>query len=73
MGRTNWLFAGSAAGGRRAAILYSLIESCRLQQIDPFSYLRDVISRLHEHPMSRIGEPTPRGWRLAKEQESGTN
>jgi transposase len=72
VGRTNWLFAGSPAGGKRAAILYSLIESCRLQEIDAFTYLRDVLRRLHEHPMSRISELTPRGWRLARDQESGT-
>jgi hypothetical protein len=65
VGRTNWLFAGSPAGGKRAATLYSLVQSCRLQKIDPFKYLRDVIGRLHSHPMSRIGELTPRGWKLA--------
>lgn len=69
VGRNNWLFAGSPAGGKRAAILYSLVQSCRLQGIDAFTYLRDVISRLHETPISRIGELTPRGWRIAREQQ----
>jgi transposase len=39
VGRKNWLFAGSPAGGERAAVLYSLIESCRLVQVEPFAYL----------------------------------
>jgi transposase len=62
IGRKNWLFAGSPAGGERAATLYSLVASCRLQGIDPFAYLRDVIERISVHPMSRIEELTPRGW-----------
>jgi transposase len=62
IGRKNWLFAGSPAGGTRAATLYSLVSSCRLQGIDPFVYLRDVIERISTHPMSRIAEFTPRGW-----------
>ena len=65
VGRKNWLFAGSPAGGERAAVLYSLIESCRLAGVDPFAYLRDVIQRVATHPMSRIGELTPRGWQAA--------
>jgi len=62
VGRKNWLFAGSPAGGGRAATLYSLVESCRMQGIDPFAYLRDVIDRISTHPASRITELTPRGW-----------
>lgn len=73
VGRSNWLFAGSPAGGKRAATLYSLIESCRLQGVEPFEYLRDVLSRLHVHPMGRISEITPRGWRLAKEAAAATS
>ncbi|UCF21492.1 MAG: transposase domain-containing protein [Gemmatimonadota bacterium] len=61
--RKNWLFAGSDAGGRRAAILYSLIGTCKRIGIDPFAYLRDVIARVSTHPMRRIGELTPRGWK----------
>lgn len=59
VGRKNWLFAGSAEGGRRAAILYSLVASCKRHKIDPFHYLRDVISRINTHPMSRIRELLP--------------
>ena len=67
IGRNNWVFCGSPAGGRRAAIAYSLVMSCKLQGIDPFAYLRDVLGRLHSTPMSRIDELTPRGWKLARE------
>lgn len=62
IGRKNWLFAGSDAGGRRAAILYSLVATCKNIGVDPFAYLRDVIARVSTHPMRRIEELTPRGW-----------
>ena len=65
VGRKNWLFAGSPAGGGRAATLYSLVESCRMQGIDPFAYLRDVLDRISTLPVSRIAELTPRGWKAA--------
>lgn len=63
VGRKNWLFTGSDAGGRRAAILYSLIGTCKRIGIDPFAYLRDVLARVATHPMRRISELTPRGWK----------
>lgn len=63
IGRKNWMFAGSDAGGRRAAILYSLVATCKKIGIDPFAYLRDVIARVSTHPMRRIDELTPRGWK----------
>jgi transposase len=63
LGRKNWLFAGSDAGARRAAILYSLIGSCKLCQIDPFYYLKDTLERVSHHPARRIGELLPRQWR----------
>ena len=59
VGRKNWLFAGSPEGGKRAAILYSLVASCKRHKIDPFYYLRDVIRRVNTHPMSRIRELLP--------------
>ncbi|UCF21493.1 MAG: IS66 family transposase [Gemmatimonadota bacterium] len=66
VGRKNWLFAGSDAGGRRAAILYSLIGTCKRIGIDPFAYLRDLIARVSTHPMRRINELTPRGWKAER-------
>ncbi len=64
VGRHNWLFAGSKNGADRAAIFFSLINSCKLQNINPWQYLNDVLKRLATHPQSRISELTPRGWKL---------
>jgi transposase len=62
LGRKNYLFAGSDTGGERAAILYSLIGTAKLNGLDPESYLRDVLSRLPDHPISRIEELLP--WKV---------
>jgi transposase len=62
MGRKNYLFAGSDSGGERAAVLYSLIGSAKLNGLDPESYLRTVLSRIAEHPINRITELLP--WNL---------
>src|SRR5262245_14280534 len=51
--RRNWTFAGSDAGGRRAAAMYTLIETCRLNDVDPLAWLADVLA-LPEHPAARI-------------------
>lgn len=59
IGRKNWLFAGSDNAAARAATIYSLVGSCKLHNIDPFAYLRDVIDRVSTHPNSRIAELTP--------------
>ena len=63
LGRRNWLFAGSDAGGRWASVIYSLIESCKLRGIDPFEYLRDVIERIATHPAKKILELSPARWK----------
>jgi hypothetical protein len=65
VGRKNWLFAGSMAGAHRAAVIYSLIQSCRLVDVDPFAYLRDVLLRVATQPADRIAELTPRAWAQA--------
>jgi len=63
IGRRNYLFAGSDAGARRAAILYSLIGTARLNGLDPEAYLRYVLSRIGEHPIKHIEELLP--WKVA--------
>ena len=62
VGRKNWLFAGSMAGAHRAAVIYSLIQSCRLAGVDPLVYVRDVLLRVATHPQSRIAALTPKAW-----------
>jgi transposase len=63
LGRRNYLFTGSDAGGDTAACLYSLIGSCRLNEIDPHLYLRYVLEHIATHPINRIGELLP--WRVS--------
>lgn len=63
VGRKNWLFAGSKDGGRRAATLYTIVESCRMQKVNVFEYVRDVLERVITHPSSRIDELIPRRWK----------
>jgi transposase len=65
IGRKNWLFAGSDRGGERAAAMYSLIETAKLNGLDPQAYLRDVLARLPDHPAKRVAELLPWNWNLA--------
>ncbi len=58
----NWLFAGSFEGARRAALLYSLVQSCKLVDVSPFDYLKDVLLRVATHPHLLIGQLTPKRW-----------
>jgi len=59
IGRKNWMFAGSDDGGRRAAIAYTLIETAKMNGLDPEAYLRDIIARIADHPIKRIDELLP--------------
>jgi hypothetical protein len=62
VGRKNWPFAGSLDGAKWAAILFSLVQSCRLAGVDLFVYFRDVLMRLPTHPQRLIGQLAPRRW-----------
>jgi hypothetical protein len=62
LGRKNWLFAGSDAGGQRAAAIYSLIDTCKLNGINPEAYLRHVLTVIADHPINRVAELLP--WNL---------
>jgi transposase len=63
VGRKNYLFFGSEGGGERAAVAYTLIESCRRNGVEPWAYLRDVLTRISTHPADRIAELTPQNWK----------
>jgi transposase len=68
LGRKNWLFAGSDSGGERAAAIYSLIETAKLNGLDPEAYLRHVLERIADHPVNRVAELLP--WNIDMEPRS---
>jgi transposase len=72
LGRKNYLFAGSHAGAERAAMIYSLLGSCKLQNINPYDYLQDILQRLPEQPMNRLAELLPPLWKPAATETPGT-
>jgi transposase len=63
IGRKNWLFCGSDNGGHTAAVLFSLIATCQRHDVEPFAYLRDVLTRIAAHPMNRLAELLPGRWK----------
>ena len=63
LGRKSWLFAGSDRGGQRAAAVYSLIVTAKLNDVDPQAWLADVLARIAEHPARGIDELLPWNWR----------
>ena len=62
VGRHNWTFAGSDRGGERAAAIYTLIETAKLNGIDPQAWLADVLARLPDHPAKQIDQLLPWRW-----------
>ena len=65
MGRKAYLFAAAERGGHVAATLYSLMGTCKLNRIEPYAYLKDVLHRLPQHPINRLGELLPFNWKPA--------
>ena len=63
LGRKSWLFAGSDGGGQRAAAMFSLIVTAKMNDIDPQAWLADVLARIADHPAQRIDELLPWNWR----------
>ena len=62
VGRRGWLFAGSDRGGERAAAIYTLIETAKLNGVDPQAWLEDVLRRIADHPASRLADLLPWNW-----------
>ena len=63
LGAKNWLFVGSELAGQRAAVVMSLVQSAKLNGLDPWAYLRDVLARIQSHPNRRLEELLPHRWR----------
>ncbi len=63
VGRKNYMFVGNKNGGEAAAVIYSLIETCKQHQVNPWAYLKDVLGRISTHPNSRIEELLPAAWK----------
>jgi hypothetical protein len=64
--KKNWLFFGAANAGERGAVIYSIIESCRRHGVEPYSYLRDVLTRLPSMTNRQIKDNVPKAWAAAK-------
>jgi transposase len=72
VGRRNWLFAGSDTGGRTAAVLYTMTQTCRRHGIDPFAYLQDVLMRLPNCPADHLTNLVPDRWAAAQRTSAAT-
>ena len=68
IGKKNWMFFGEAGAGERGAILYTIIENCRRRGIDPFAYLRDVLTRLPSMTNWQVKDVTPEAWARSRRQ-----
>ena len=67
LGRKNYLFAGSHNAAQRAAMIYSLLGTCKINNINPYQWLRDVFEKLPTYPINKIQELLPHNWKLSKE------
>ncbi|MBR1156131.1 transposase, partial [Bradyrhizobium sp. JYMT SZCCT0428] len=68
LGRKSWLFCGSDRGGDRAAVMYSLIVTAKMNDVDPQAWLADVLTRIAAHPVQRLDELLPWNWRDRNKQ-----
>ena len=68
LGRKSWLFAGSDRGGERAAVMYTLIQTAKLNDVDPQAWLADVLARINDHNIHRLDELLPWNWAIETER-----
>ncbi len=73
IGKKNWLFFGSEEAGTRNAVVYTLIENCRMHGIDPFAYLKDVLERLPTTTNHQVAQLTPVNWKKARQAQQPTS
>ena len=66
LGRRSWLFAGSDRGGERAAVMFTLMQTCKLNNVDPQAWLADVLARIAEHKVSDLAALLPWNWKSAR-------
>ena len=70
LGRKSWLFCGSDRGGERASVMYSLIVTAKMNDVDPQAWLANILARITEHPVQKLDELLPWNWRLLREPVS---
>lgn len=63
MGRRNWLFCWTELGAKQVGIIQSLLVTCQLQGVDPYTYLVDVLQRVSQHPANKVSELSPKIWK----------
>ena len=71
LGRKNWLFAGSEGGAKRMAIIYSLVATCKLNNINPYEYFFDILPKVASYPAKQISDLTPIEWKKNKAAADG--
>ena len=69
LGRKNWLFFGSEEAGTRSAVIYTLIENCRMHSVEPYTYLKDVLERLPTTTNQEVAQLTPLNWQKARQSQ----
>lgn len=62
VGRHNWVFLGSDEGGKTAVVLRSFVASCQRVGVDPFAWFKDILARIADYPITRLGELLPHNW-----------
>ena len=63
LGRKSWLFAGSDRGGERAAVMYTLIQTAKLNDVDPQAWLADALARINDHNIQKLDQLLPWNWK----------
>jgi len=69
VGKRNWLFFGSEEAGQRSAVMYTLVENCRMHGVEPYAYLKDVLERLPRTTNQQVAQLTPLNWKLARQPQ----
>ena len=71
VGKKNWLFIGHAECGQRGAILFTIVQACRQRGINPFDYLKDVLTQIPHHTNKTVAQLTPENWLKNRQSHAG--